>query len=78
MRLFLCPGDLYKTEWVHQLPTFERSIALFPTAALEGGHSQKGKGWATPLYQDTRVQMAHTNTKQRFMKCSGKLIALEL
>ena len=51
--LFLCPGDLYKTDWVHQLPTFEHSIALFPTAALEGGNSYEG--WVTPLYQDIRV-----------------------
>ena len=72
MRFFFCPGGLYKTEWAHQLPAFERSIVLFPTAALEGRYLHKGL--VTPPYQDTRVQTAHTNIKRQFIRVTEILL----
>ena len=53
-------------------------MRYFQHEFLEGGYSHKG--WVTPLrwHQDTRVQTAHTNTKQRLTTRSDKLVALEL
>ena len=53
-------------------------MRYFQHWSLEGGYSHKG--WVTPLrwHQDTRVQTAHTNTKQRLTTRSDKLVALEL
>ena len=74
MRLFLCPGDSTITEWVHQLPTFEGQHALFLTASLEGGYSQKGLVRSLCWHQDTRMQTAHTNIKQRLTRVPTRFL----
>ena len=38
---FLCLGNHYITEWVHQIPTLCQHV-LFPTSALEGRYSHNG------------------------------------
>ena len=74
--LVLCPGDYTIIEWVYHCTTIGQNALVF--IILEGGYSHKG--WVPPLcwHQNTRVQTAHTNIKQRFTTCSDELVALEL